>query len=122
MITVILAGVLAFLVSVALTVLVKRVALRVGAVAVPGADRWHRGRVPLLGGLAIGAAVLAAAAVVPVRDVSMLWLLAGATVMMAVGAVDDIRPLKPQSKLVVQILVAAALAGLGLQLRLTGYA
>jgi len=122
MITVILAAVLAFAVSFGLTVLVKRLAQRVGAVAVPVADRWHRGRVPLLGGLAIGAAVLVAAAVVPIRDIGMLWLLAGATVLMAVGTVDDLRPLKPQSKLVVQILVAAALAGLGLQLRLTGYA
>jgi UDP-GlcNAc:undecaprenyl-phosphate/decaprenyl-phosphate GlcNAc-1-phosphate transferase len=119
---VIFAAVLAFAASFGLTVVVKRLALRVGAVAVPVADRWHRGRVPLLGGLAIGVAVLAVAAVVPIRDVSMLWLLAGATVMMAVGTIDDIRPLKPQSKLVVQILVAAALAGLGLQLRLTGYA
>ena len=122
MITVILAAVLAFAVSFGLTVLVKRLAQRVGAVAVPVADRWHRGRVPLLGGLAIGAAVLVAAAVVPIRDIGMLWLLAGATVLLAVGTVDDLRPLKPQSKLVVQILVAAALAGLGLQLRLTGYA
>jgi UDP-GlcNAc:undecaprenyl-phosphate GlcNAc-1-phosphate transferase len=122
MTTVIVAAVLAFVASVSLTVLAKRLARRLGAVAVPVADRWHRTQVPLLGGLAIGAAVLGAAAVVPVRDAGMLWLLAGATVLMAVGTVDDIRPLKPQSKLVVQILVAAALAGLGLQLRLTGYA
>jgi len=122
MTTVIVAAVLAFVASVSLTVLAKRLARRLGAVAVPMADRWHRTQVPLLGGLAIGAAVLGAAAVVPVRDAGMLWLLAGATVLMAVGTVDDIRPLKPQSKLVVQILVAAALAGLGLQLRLTGYA
>jgi len=122
MTTVLVAAVLAFVASVSLTVLAKRLARRLGAVAVPVADRWHRTQVPLLGGLAIGAAVLGAAAVVPVRDAGMLWLLAGATVLMAVGTVDDIRPLKPQSKLVVQILVAAALAGLGLQLRLTGYA
>jgi len=122
MTTVLVAAVLAFVASVSLTVLAKRLARRLGAVAVPMADRWHRTQVPLLGGLAIGAAVLGAAAVVPVRDAGMLWLLAGATVLMAVGTVDDIRPLKPQSKLVVQILVAAALAGLGLQLRLTGYA
>ena len=121
MTTVILAAVLAFGASFGLTVLAKRVARRVGAVAVPGADRWHRTPVPLLGGLAIGAAVLGTAAVVPIRDPGMLWLLAGATLLMAVGTVDDLRPLKPQSKLVVQILVAAALAGLGLQLRLTGY-
>ncbi len=120
--SVILATVLAGVVSFALTLVVKRLAPRLGAVAIPVADRWNRRQVPLLGGLAMGAAVLVAAAAVPIRDVSMLWLLAGSTLLMAVGTVDDLRPLKPQSKLVVQILVAAALAGLGLQLRLTGYA
>ena len=50
----------AFSVAVLLTLLVKRVALSVGVVAVPKPDRWHRGRIPLLGGVAIvGAVVLA---------------------------------------------------------------
>ena len=121
MTAVIFAAVLAFAASFGLTVVVKRLALRAASSPCRGPTAGNAARVPLLGGLAIGAAVLAAAAVVPIRDVSMLWLLAGATVMMA-AHLDDIRPLKPQSKLVVQILVAAALAGLGLQLRLTGYA
>ena len=120
--SVILATVLAGVLSFALTLLAKRLAPRLGAVAVPEADRWNRRHVPLLGGLAIWIAVVVAAVVVPVRDISMLCLLGVATLLMAVGTVDDLRPLKPQSKLVVQILVAAALAGLGLQLRLTGYA
>src|SRR5436190_526919 len=121
MIRVALAGGFAFLVSVVLTMVVKRFALRIGAVATPKADRWHRTRIPLLGGVAIAGAVVAGAAAVPVRDPGMLLLLAGGLTLLAIGAVDDARPLKPQSKLVAQIVVAAALAGLGLQLRLTGY-
>ena len=116
-----IAGGFAFLVSVVLTMVVKRVALRIGAVATPKADRWHRTRIPLLGGVAIAGAVVAGAAAVPIRDPGMLLLLAGGLTLLAVGAIDDARPLKPQSKLVAQIVVAAALAGLGLQLRLTGY-
>jgi UDP-GlcNAc:undecaprenyl-phosphate GlcNAc-1-phosphate transferase len=118
---VVLAGGFAFIAGLLLTVLVKRLALRVGAVAMPKADRWHRTRIPLMGGLAIAGAVVAGAAVVPIRDPGMLLLLGGGLTMLAVGALDDARPLKPQSKLVAQIVVAAALAGLGLQLRLTAY-
>ncbi|HEY8548400.1 MAG TPA: hypothetical protein VIL35_00475 [Vicinamibacterales bacterium] len=121
MTTVALAGGLAFLASVVLTAVVKRVALRVGAVAIPKADRWHRTRVPLLGGVAIAAAVLVATVASPVRDAGILLLLAAGLALLVVGAVDDYRPLRPQSKLIAQILVASILAGLGLQLRLTGY-
>ena len=53
-----LAGGFAFLVSVVLTMVVKRFALRIGAVATPKADRWHRTRIPLLGGVAIAGAVV----------------------------------------------------------------
>ena len=59
----ILPGALAFLVSVALTMAMRRLAPRVGAVAVPKADRWHRTQIPLLGGAAIAAAVVTAAVV-----------------------------------------------------------
>jgi UDP-N-acetylmuramyl pentapeptide phosphotransferase/UDP-N-acetylglucosamine-1-phosphate transferase len=44
--------------SAALTQAAKPLASRLGAVATPKADRWHRGSVPLLGGLAIMATVL----------------------------------------------------------------
>ena len=48
----------AFLLAVVLTYLVRPVALMAGVVAVPKEDRWHRGRIPLLGGVAIVGAVL----------------------------------------------------------------
>ena len=110
-----------FILSLALTALVKPVAVRFGAVALPKADRWHRAKVPLLGGVAIAGAVVGGALVNGVRDADIWELLAGALTLSVVGLVDDVRPLRPQTKFVAQILVAAALAALGLQLRLTGY-
>jgi len=109
----------AFGIGVLLTMLIKPLALAAGAVAVPKADRWHRGRIPLLGGVAITGAVVLAAAVVPGLSGQAWRLIAAAAVLAVVGLVDDVRPIRPQTKLVAQLLVASALAGSGLTLGLT---
>jgi len=112
-------AVAAFGLAILLTVIIKRVALAADIVAVPKADRWHRGRIPLLGGVAIAGAVLMVAALVPGRS-GQAWLLIAASVVLAiVGLVDDVRPIRPQTKLVAQLLVASVLAGSGLTLGLT---
>jgi UDP-GlcNAc:undecaprenyl-phosphate GlcNAc-1-phosphate transferase len=86
------------------TPLVRRLALRTRVVARPKADRWHREAVPLLGGVAIWLATMLAFLVVGVRGgaVFMPAILAGST-MFVVGLVDDLRPLKPSTKLIAQI-------------------
>jgi len=109
----------AFGLALLLTIVVKRLALVAGVVAVPKADRWHRGRIPLLGGAAIAGAVVLSAALVPGLPGRIWLLIAASTGLAIVGLVDDVRPIRPQSKLVAQVLVAAALAGSGLTLRLT---
>jgi UDP-GlcNAc:undecaprenyl-phosphate GlcNAc-1-phosphate transferase len=119
MTAVLVSGLVGFALAVGLTPVARSLAVRIGAVAYPVADRWHRIRVPLLGGLAIATSVVLGAAVAGVSPKG--WVLLGAALLLsAVGLVDDLRPLKPQTKFVAQILVAAGLAGLGLQLRLTG--
>ena len=118
----ILPAALALGVSIVLTAGVRHLALLVGIVAVPKADRWHRDRIPLLGGVAMAGAVTGATLLAPVREPSILILLAGALTLFFVGLVDDVAPLKPQTKLVAQIVVATTLAALDLQLRLTGIA
>jgi UDP-GlcNAc:undecaprenyl-phosphate GlcNAc-1-phosphate transferase len=109
----------AFGLAVLMTIGIKPVALAAGVVAVPKSDRWHRGRIPLLGGVAIAGAVLLTAALVPGLFRQAWLLLAGAAVLAVVGLIDDTRPIRPQTKLVAQLLVAAALAGSGLTLGLT---
>ena len=52
--------VIAFVCAVALVPLARRLAIRIGVVARPRADRWHRTVVPMLGGVAIGLATLIA--------------------------------------------------------------
>lgn len=112
-------GLLAFALALALTPAVKALARRAGVVASPKADRWHRTQVPLLGGVAIVLAVVAA--VIASRPASRAaWaVLAGAAMVAAAGLVDDLRPLRPQTKLLLQVVVAAVLVAFGVQFRLT---
>jgi UDP-GlcNAc:undecaprenyl-phosphate/decaprenyl-phosphate GlcNAc-1-phosphate transferase len=102
-------------------------ALRLPAVATPVGHRTHQGCVPSLGGLAILVALLGTLCLwhlvdslcfsVPLRYLrGWLWVLAGAVVVTATGAVDDIRGLTPLQKLAPQTLagVMALASGCGL--------
>ncbi|MHB1047644.1 MAG: MraY family glycosyltransferase [Thermoanaerobaculia bacterium] len=91
-----------------LTPLARDFARRRGFVAQPKDDRWHRAPTALLGGpvlvLASGASFLAVR-----RDADpgllVSWLL-GAVLLSLVGLVDDLRELRPATKLVAQACAA----------------
>ncbi|MBI1892862.1 MAG: hypothetical protein HYS14_01940, partial [Candidatus Rokubacteria bacterium] len=115
-----LPGLIALLVTLGVTLGCERAARRVGLVTEPQEDRWHRRPVPLLGGLAIMAGVLAPLALV--GDAARFGpLLLIALIMGSVGLFDDVWSLQPQAKLVAQIVLAAFLMQLGFMLRLTPY-
>ena len=84
----------------------------------PRDDRWHRRPIPLLGGVAIAVGVLPVLAWVG-GSRRLVALLAVALVTGAVGLADDLRPLSPPVKLVVQIVMAGILIQLGFVLRIT---
>jgi UDP-GlcNAc:undecaprenyl-phosphate GlcNAc-1-phosphate transferase len=111
-------GGVAFALSASLTALCIPLARSIGAVARPREDRWHRKEIPLLGGIgiALGTAVPFLAAGAFNRDV--LVLLAGALLVGAVGLVDDLRGMSPQTKLFGQLLAATLVVALGLRLSL----
>ena len=120
--TLAVSGLLALVLSVVLTAFCKVLARRLGVFSVPRPDRWRHEPVPLLGGVAIFLSVLILNLVFfPALDAPIRILLAGGSVIFILGLVDDFHPLRPRTKLVVQVLVAAALIALGLQLRLTSY-
>jgi UDP-GlcNAc:undecaprenyl-phosphate/decaprenyl-phosphate GlcNAc-1-phosphate transferase len=104
-------AVLAFLVALAvaalLTPLVARVAVRVGAVDEPRERGLAARSTPLLGGLAILAGVLTAAAIWLPMTTETKGILGGAALIALIGAVDDVIDLPPLVKLLGQ--VAAAL-------------
>src|ERR1700758_1107133 len=99
------AGLLAFLIalsaSLLLTAPVRALAIRVGMVDAPGPRKVHLQPIPLLGGLAIYAGVMLA--VLTVFDGSAraqsLGIVTGATLVAAVGFLDDRGLLHHQIKL-----------------------
>jgi len=109
------AGLLAFLIallaSLTLTVPVRAFALRVGMVDRPGPRKVHLQPIPLLGGLAIYFAVALSVLFLvqgPARD--QVWgILAGATLIGAVGILDDRGLLHHLVKLFVGMPLAAVI-------------
>ena len=102
-----------------LTPVAKRIALKAEVVASPKADRWHDRPIPLFGGVAVYAAVILAGAVLGVLDGPVLTVVAAGSAMFAVGLVDDIVALKPNTKLTAQIGVACGVLVMGLVLEWT---
>jgi UDP-GlcNAc:undecaprenyl-phosphate/decaprenyl-phosphate GlcNAc-1-phosphate transferase len=106
---------LALVLAVGLVPLCRLLAHRTGVVAHPRDDRWHRETVPLFGGVAIAVATISGAAVLGVA-VPMAVPLLAACLIFIVGLTDDVLTLKPATKLVAQIALAAALVYFGFRL------
>lgn len=97
----------AFLMTYATTPLVRKLAFRVGAIDVPTDNRrMHSKPVPTMGGLAIFLSFTLAMLAFEPMDVSNLGLLGGALIIVLMGVIDDIRPLRALDKLIAQILAA----------------
>jgi UDP-GlcNAc:undecaprenyl-phosphate GlcNAc-1-phosphate transferase len=101
-------GLPAFTVSLGLTLLAERVAPRLGVVARPAADRWHRAPIPLLGGVAIAATTVAGVVATSRGDHALIVLALAGLAMAAVGLIDDVRPLSPGLKLLGEMVIVTA--------------
>ena len=94
--------------------IVRRVALANGWMAKPREDRWHREPVALHGGVGVLVALLLACVLVPstpsALDLSLVAaILPGLLVLAVTGLVDDLRHLKPWTKLPWQVIGAMAM-------------
>jgi len=114
-------GLLALVLALLLTPVVRGQALRRGWVCHPRADRWSKRTVALMGGVAIVAAMTLASCSVAMRfDARALALLGSSLMMFVVGAVDDRISIKPHTKLVSQVVAAAVLVQAGLRFGFPG--
>ena len=107
---------IALLVALAATPFVRRLAFRVNAVDRPGirSERGiHNKPVARLGGVAIFLGFALSVAFTSGLSRQNLGLLAGALVLIIVGAIDDVRPLKPAPKLLAQVVAALCLVAAG---------
>src|SRR5262249_4636409 len=106
-----LAFFIAFFASLMLIVPVRAFALRVSIMDLPGPRKVHRAPIPLLGGLAMYAAVVTAVLLAfdgPARA-QIAGILIGATLVAAVSILDDRSILHHQVKLFIDMPLAAGI-------------
>jgi UDP-GlcNAc:undecaprenyl-phosphate/decaprenyl-phosphate GlcNAc-1-phosphate transferase len=109
-----LTGLLALGLAIVATPVAGRIAGRVGLVAYPRGDRWHRQPTPLMGGVAIFVGIVPLFLIIPETIFAHTFdrfgaLMLGATIMFAIGLIDDLRALPPYTKLLGQIVAACVL-------------
>ena len=117
-----LIAVMALVMAVAATPVMRNVALRIGTVDKPAARKIHVNPVPLLGGAAIYVAF--ALVLIFFGDRSyvneIVGIFVGASLMSLMGVIDDRMGLGSYVKLVGQLLAAGLLVYTGVQIRLFG--
>lgn len=120
----------AAVVTIALTPLARKLAIKLDAIDYPSARRVNMLPIPRMGGVAIFGGILAALAVAGFGVYAFGWVdpfidyngievnywgvLLGTVLIFLVGAVDDVVDLNPKAKMLGQIVAACAVAGSGL--------
>ena len=110
----------ALVLSLVLAPVCRWLGLRHDCVAHPVDDRWHIRTVPLLGGVAIFAAVVLGLLILPGAPAPPA-LVGCAAVLFVLGLIDDVKDLSAATKLVVQFGVAAGFVFLGAGAHWTGW-
>ena len=109
--------IVAFLASIILTPLVKRLAFRIGAVDAPNYRKVHARIMPRLGGLAIFGAFIIGFIFLKVTtdfksDVAFAILIA-ATIIVITGVIDDMREISAKAKMLGQLVAACIIVFVG---------
>lgn len=85
----------------------KPIAIDVGLVDKPNARKHHDGQIPLIGGISIFAAVLAASLIWLPNTLELRMYLIASAMMVFIGALDDKYDLKVRIRIVGQIIIAS---------------
>ena len=117
----ILGGLFTVLTGIVLTVVTRPISLRLGLMARPRTDRWHRKPTALLGGVAIYLAFLTGYIGFAQRIPGFYPVLAMGTLLLVTGLIDDIVQIKPYAKLIVQLVAAGVVVFYGLRLPWTSH-
>lgn len=108
----------ALVLAIGATPVARRVALRLGIIDQPNARKIHVNPIPLLGGVAIYGAFIAALLIFGgrYRLDELISILVGASLVSFLGVWDDRRGLSPLLKLIGQILAASLLVVTGVRI------
>lgn len=106
---------IAFLLSYFLTPVAKKLAIKVGAIDVPKDNRRvHTKPIPRMGGLAIYIAFTICMFLFSDLEMKkLIGIFIGSTILVVMGMIDDVKPLRASLKLVVQIVAALVLVKFG---------
>jgi UDP-GlcNAc:undecaprenyl-phosphate GlcNAc-1-phosphate transferase len=85
----------------------KPLAIDVGLVDKPNARKHHEGQIPLIGGISIFAAVLAASLLWLPNTIELRMYLIASAMMVFIGALDDKYDLKVRIRIIGQIIIAS---------------
>lgn len=100
----------AVLLSLLTTPLVRKIAIKVGAIDIPKDERRvHKEPMPLMGGLAIYIGLVISSLIFLPMDKTLISILVGATIILISGIIDDIRGLSPKLKLLFQMMAGLVL-------------
>lgn len=100
--------------------LLSRVAPRLGLLDVPGGRKSHARAIPLVGGIAIFVALLAAAPLAGIAH-HVSWFLLALSVVIAVGFWDDVTEIPPRVKLAIEVGASCLMIwGAGVELHSVG--
>lgn len=105
-------GFLAFILSLALSLIGTRVMLfvsrKVGWIDQVKEDRWHKEPTAKMGGIAIYIAIVTTILIFfwPITNIHVVGLLVGGTIIFVLGLVDDLRYVSPLVKILIQIVAA----------------
>ncbi len=102
--------------ALALTPAVRVLARRLGFIAKPKTDRWHKKPTAMMGGVAIWLSVVTTYLLLVPRTPQSWVIVSVSTFLFLVGLVDDLIHIKPYQKLIGQIVGAAAIVNYGLTL------
>ncbi len=108
---------LSFVISFCFTPIFRSLAIRWNLLDKPDARKIHKQPTPLLGGAPVFLAFTAGILVNGIYTCRLTAILAGATLVFAVGVIDDFRELRASVKLIVQFLATLLIIFFGVVLR-----
>ncbi len=99
-----------FMASALLVPIVRKTAIHIGALDIPNKRKVHHHPIPRLGGLAVFFSFLLGYMLYARSSIQMLSILIGGFIIIVMGMVDDIKPIRARYKFLMQIVAAAVVA------------
>jgi UDP-GlcNAc:undecaprenyl-phosphate GlcNAc-1-phosphate transferase len=106
--------IICFLAAVALTPLVRKLAIRIGATDLPNARKVHKKIMPRMGGLAIYLAFIIGMLIMWPDSSFTLPLIIGSVIIILTGVLDDMYSLSPRVKIVAHFFAALVIVHSGI--------